>query len=99
MKILLDDVKLTLLLEQKKQFIGTHIVWDSILSAASFLISVLLATYPDILFLSGTVLKTVFVMLGLIFTGKSILDVHSSLKNSYTHEDLFSDINKLNEIS
>ena len=46
MKILLDDVKLTLLLEQKKQFIGTHIVWDSILSAASFLISVLLATYP-----------------------------------------------------
>lgn len=99
MKILLDDVKLTLLLEQKKQFIGTHIVWDSILSAASFLMSVLLATYPDILFLSGTVLKTVFVMLGLIFTGKSILDVHSSLKNSYTHEDLFSDINKLNEIT
>lgn len=31
MKILIDDVKLNLLLEQKKQFIGKTIVWDSVL--------------------------------------------------------------------
>lgn len=99
MEILLDDVKLNLLLEQKKQFIGKTVVWDSVLSAVSFLISVFLASYGDFFMVPGIVIKTVFVILGLFFTGKSIFDIYKSSKNSYTYEDLFKDINKLNEIT
>lgn len=86
-------------MEKKKQFIGKNVVWDSSLSAISFLLSVILATYEDFLGIPGIVLKTLFVILGLFFTGKSIVDIISSKKNNYTYEDLLSDINKLNEIA
>ena len=99
MKILLDDVKLNLLLEQKKQFIGKTVVWDSLLSAVSFLISVIWASYSDFFIISGIVIKTIFVLLGLFFTGKSIFDIYHCSKNSYTYEDLFQDIYRLNEIT
>lgn len=74
-------------------------MWDSSLSAISFLLSVILATYEDFFGIPGIVLKTLFVILGLFFTGKSIVDIISSKKNNYTYEDLLSDINKLNEIA
>lgn len=99
MKILIDDVKLSLLLEKKKQFIGKTVAWDSFLSAFSFLISVLLASYEDFLGIPGVVLKTVFVILGLVFTIKSIVDIVNSKNNNYSYEDLFRDINMLNEIA
>lgn len=86
-------------MEKKKQFIGKNVVWDSSLSATSFLLSVILATYEDFFGIPGIVLKTLFVILGLFFTGKSIVDIISSKKNNYTYEDLLSDINKLNEIA
>ena len=86
-------------MEKKKQFIGKNVVWDSSLSAISFLLSVILATYEDFFGIPGIVLKTLFVILGLFFTGKSIVDILSSKKNNYTYEDLLSDINKLNEIA
>ena len=98
MKILIDDTRLNLLLEQKKKFIGKKVAWDSFLSALSFLVSVLFATYDDFLGLPGSVLKTVFVILGVAFFGKSIFDIVNSLKNSYSFEDLLNDINNLNEI-
>ena len=99
MKILIDDVKLNLLLETKKSFIGKNVAWDSFLSALSFLISVVLASYRDFFGIPGVVLKTVFVILGIFFTTKSIVDIYSSKKNNYSYSDLLSDINKLNEIT
>lgn len=99
MKILIDDVKLNLLLETKKSFIGKNVAWDSFLSAFSFLISVLLASYRDFFGLPGIALKTVFVVLGVGFTFKSLADIHDSSKNNYSYSDLLSDINKLNEIT
>ena len=62
-------------MEKKKQFIGKNVVWDSSLSAISFLLSVILATYEDFFGIPGIVLKTLFVILGLFFTGKSIVDI------------------------
>jgi hypothetical protein len=97
--ILLDETKLNLLLETKKRFIGKTVMWDSVLSAVSFLVSVFLASYRDILGIHGIYFKCVFVMIGIFFTGKSIHDVYNSLKNTYTAEDLFNDINKLNQIT
>ena len=99
MKILVDDMKLNLLLETKKNFIGKNVAWDSFLSALSFLISVLLASYSTFLGISGVALKTFFACLGLGFTAKSLADIYSSKKNNYSYTDLFSDINKLNEIT
>lgn len=99
MKILVDDVKLNLLLETKKNFIGKNVAWDSFLSAFSFLVSVFLASYSDVFGIPGSVLKTVFVLLGLYFTVKSLMDIHDSQKNNYSYTDLLSDINRLNEIT
>lgn len=45
--------------------IGNNVVWDSVLSAVSFLISVILASYKDFFGIPGIVLKTVFVVLGM----------------------------------
>lgn len=97
--ILLDETKLNLLLEQKKQFIGKAVMWDSLLSALSFLVSVILASYHDILGVPGSWFKCIFVIIGLFFTVKSIHDIFCSLKNTYTASDLFHDINKLNQIT
>lgn len=99
MKILIDEVKLNLLLETKQRFIGKSVVWDSFLSAFSFLISVFLASYSDFFGFPGIVLKTIFVILGLWFTSKSIFDIIDSKKNNYSYNDLLMDINKLNEIT
>lgn len=99
MKILIDDVRLNLLLEQKKQFIGNRVIWDSVLSSVSFLISVVMASYQEALGISGVVFKTVFVILGIFFTVKSFIDIVKSSRNQYSFEDLFDDINKLNEIA
>ncbi len=74
-------------------------MWDSVLSAVSFLISVILASYKDFFGIPGIVLKTVFVVLGILFTSKSFIDIVASKKNNYTYEDLIMDINKLNEIA
>ena len=91
--------EVNLLLETKKSFIGKNVAWDSFLSAFSFLISVLLASYRDFFGLPGIALKTVFVVLGVGFTFKSLADIHDSSKNNYSYSDLLSDINKLNEIT
>ena len=39
MKILIDDVKLNLLLETKKSFIGKNVAWDSFLEKINHAIS------------------------------------------------------------
>lgn len=97
--ILLDETKLNLLLEQKKHFIGKTVMWDSVLSAVSFLVSVFLASYSDILGIPGNYLKLIFVIIGIFFTVKSSHDVIKSLRNTYTASDLLADINKLNQIT
>lgn len=99
MKLLIDDIKLNLLLEQKKSFIGKKVAWDSILSAVSFLISVVFASYSNIWIIPGWIFKTIFLIIGCIFTAKAVIDVIKSKKNSYSYEDLLKDINTLNEIT
>ncbi len=99
MQLLVDENKLQLLLEQKKQYIGKRVTWDIIGSAVSFLISVGLASYHTIWGISGTVFKTGFVGLGIFFAAKSIYDVYQGAKDKYNYSDLFQDINYLNEIT
>lgn len=97
--ILVDEIKLNLLLEQKKNYIGKKVAWDSFLSAFSFLISVIAASYKNIWIMPGAVIKTIFVIMGVFFAGKSIRDIYDSKHNGYSYTDLLQDINKLNEIT
>lgn len=98
MQRLIDETKLNLLLEQKKGFIGRKVTWDSVLSAVSFLVSVGLASYGDFWGISGVVIKTIFVLVGIFFTCKAVWDIWNSIKNGYSYKDLLDDINKLDEI-
>lgn len=99
MKILIDEVKLNLLLEQKKNFIGKTVTWDSTISAISFVISVIFASYKKVWIIPGTVFKTIFLIIGIAFSIKVFYDIFKSKKNSYNYQDLLTDINKLNEIT
>lgn len=47
---------------------------------------------------TGNSIKTVFVVLWILFTGKSIIDIVASKKNNYTYEDLIMDINNNHSI-
>ncbi len=97
-KILVDEEKLNLLLDSKKQFIGNKVTWDSVLSSVSFLVSVVFASYDETFGSFGAFFKYTFVVLGIFFTCKTLKDVYDSKKNNYSFEDLLNDINKLNEI-
>lgn len=99
MRILVDKIELNLLLEKKKAYIGKSVTFDSILSAVSFLIAVVFATYKDFLGLSGSTWKIIGVFFGLFFTIKAIYDLVINKKNQYTHDDLLEDINNLNKIA
>lgn len=89
MKILIDEVKLNLLLEQKKNFIGKTVTWDSAISAISFVISVIFASYKKVWIISGTVFKTIFLLIGIAFSIKVFYDILKSKKNSYNNTQSF----------
>lgn len=69
------------------------------MSALSFLVGVVFASYENTWIIPGVALKTIFTTLGIFFTGKSIFDIYNSTHNSYSYTDLLQDINKLNEIT
>lgn len=99
MQLLIDKTKLELLLVKKKQHIGKTLTLDSLMSSISFLISVYFASYETVLGISGNTLKVVFSLLGIVFLFKSIYDLWKNKKCNYTYNDLFTDINTLNEIT
>lgn len=99
MQLLIDKTKLELLLVKKKQHIGKTLTLDSLMSSISFLISVYFASYETVWGISGNTLKVVFSILGIIFLFKSIYDLWKNKKCNYTYNDLFADINTLNEIT
>ena len=99
MKTLVDDTKLTLLLEKKRNYIGNDVAIDSVISAVSFLASSIFADYKDYLGISGIFYKAICIILGIYFTGKIMYKVRQAKHNHYSHEDLFKDIKKLNEIA
>lgn len=98
MKILIDDKKLENLLLKKRQYIGNKVTIDSIISALSFLISVLLASYDMFGRTAGLILKIIFVTLGVVFSVKCIYEAYKAQKHPYTYQDLIHDINEINEM-
>ena len=98
MKLYIDDKELKLLMEEKRDLIGTKIQWDALISAISFIISVATATYGDFLFFTRIDIKTVFLIISIVYFVKVLYEcIHAKL-HKYDHKDLTSDIEKLNTI-
>ena len=98
MKLLIDDKDLKLLLEEKRNFIGTKVAWDSLIGTISFLVSALTASYDNIFGISHIAIKTFFLLLSIVFFVKAISDFYKSNQNRYSHKDLEKDIEHLNTI-
>ena len=96
MKLYIDDKELKLLMEEKRDLIGTKIQWDALISAISFIISVATATYGDILSIPKIVIKTVFLIISIAYFVKVLYECINSKIHKYDHKDLTSDIEKLN---
>ncbi|MGP1617184.1 hypothetical protein [Peptostreptococcus stomatis] len=102
--MVIKDKNLKLLLETKREFIGKTVAIDSLLSAIAFCISVYFASYGNGFFflgyrVSGVVIKTIFLCIGIFFTFKSIRDIYYNKKNTYTYEDLYNDITDISELA
>lgn len=95
MRLLVDDKDLQLLLEKKRDLIGNKVTIDMIIAGVSFMLSVITADYGVMLGVSGVIWKTIFFMIGVYYCAKRIYQMR---KNEYTHETLYNDIKKLDEI-
>lgn len=92
MKLLIEKSDLEMLLEKKRDLIGNKVTIDTIIAGISFLLSVFTASYSDIFGISGTVLKTVFCLIGIGYTVKIIYDLFQANRHPYNHELLLNDI-------
>ena len=98
MRLLVDDKDLKLLLEKKRDFIDNKVTFDVIIAGISFMLSVITADYGTMLGLPGIVWKTIFFMIGVCYCAKIVTRIYQMQKNEYTHETLYKDIKKLDEI-
>lgn len=98
MRLLIDKTELELLLEKKRDYIGNKVTVDTCIAAISFLLSVITATYEDLIGIPGIVLKTVFCVIGVIFIIKTTKDLIQMKKDKFDHEILAKEIISLNKI-
>lgn len=100
MKLLLDKLKLQLLLQEKKEYIGYPIVGiDLLFSAIAFVVSLLCSDFHDVGFLDALVIKTVAWIVAVVFFVLAVRKIIISARRKYTKEDLLRDIENLNEIA
>lgn len=98
MKILLERTELALLLEQKKEYIGTTKdgIWDSLFASGTFLFSLLYTECQDIYFISGEAIKFFYLCITIIFLGRGIIKMMKG--NEYSVDKLYSEISNLNRV-
>lgn len=98
MKIYIDDTKLKLLMEEKRDLIGNKIQWDALVSALSFIISVATASYGNFLFIPKLAVKTFFLIIAVAYFFKVLYECINAKTHKYDHKDLTNDILSLNTI-
>lgn len=103
MRLLIDKNELELLLEKKRDFIGNKVTFDTVIAGVSFLLSVLTASYSDVIggqkiVIQGIVLKTFFCTVGVVYVLKIIVDIIKRYRNKYDHIVLKNEIENLNMI-
>ena len=87
MNLLIDDLQLQLLLEKKRNYIGKKVTIDTIIAGISFLLSTFTASYSNIFNIenSGLIIKTIFCLIGIVYSLKIIYDIVQSYKNKYNY--------------
>lgn len=101
MKILIDTTELQLLLEKKREYIGVKPFdgVDVLFAGTSFLVSSLGSTYGDTTIISGHSIKIICILLGITFCIWGMIKMRKSLETNYDKENLYKDIECLNEIT
>jgi hypothetical protein len=100
MKLLIDNLKLKLLLEKRREYVGNKLDGlDTFLAGLFFLLSLLCSEYHNIGMIDGLVIKTLAFVIGTSATIYGFVKIISSHTKKYNHEILYSDIENLNEIT
>lgn len=100
MKLLIDKLRLRLLLEEKREYVGTKIEGiDTFLAGVFFLLSWLCSDYRTIGPINSIAVKTLAFVVGLLATLYGLKKIAVSILNRYDHKILYHDIENLNEIT
>ncbi len=99
MKFLIDKIKLKLLLEQKRDYIGHSIEGiDMVIAAITFMISLICSDFRTIFGINEYVIETLAWVIAIAILVYGIHQIYKSSKLRYNHEILFHDIENLNEV-
>lgn len=97
-KVLLSEDRLQLILEKHKGSIGNKSNWSNVITGITFIISTLSAQYSDFAYVSGEIIKTVFLVVASIATCWGILMEITKKKDQFNQEKLFEEMKVANEI-
>lgn len=92
MRLYIEKKDLEHLLENKSEYIGNNITWDTIFAAVSFLLSALTANYDSFLWFQCIIIKYFFIVIGVLYLFKIGKEF---MTKKYNYENLINDINNL----
>ena len=101
MKLLVDKTELRYLLEAKRDCIGykTSSGVENTFAGIGYLASVAIAEYKNVGFLSGEAIKIVLIIIGVVFSIRGVAMIIKSVKEPYSQDDLYRDIEGLDEVT
>lgn len=99
-QLLISDTDLKLLLERHRDDIGRNVKQGiaDIFAGVTFSLTAILGDYPHI-WISSQTWKAILFILGASFAVYGGITTVKAIKSKYTHNQLYSDIEQLNEIS
>lgn len=99
MKFLIDKLKLKLLLETRRNYIKNPIEGiDILIAAITYIISLLCSDFKDILGIKSDVIQTIAWIFAVALFIYGIYRLINSLQHKYDHNQLFHEIENLNEV-
>lgn len=97
-KVLLSEDRLQLILERHKDQIGSKSNWGNIITGITFFLSTVAASYEDMPFVNGKILKMVILLGSGFFTIWGIIMEIYNQKNKFNNEKLYEEMKEANEI-
>lgn len=96
MRLYIEKKDLEHLLENKSEYIGNNITWDTIFAAVSFLLSALTANYDSFFMIPSIIIKYFFIVIGVLYLFKIGKEF---MTKKYNYENLINDINNLDLVA
>lgn len=98
-RLLLDEYRLKLLLEEHRDDIGRKAVLSDVFAGIVFVSQSIFATYFDLIGVPGVIWKCFFILFGSAFAIRGAILSFKAFRNMYTHKKLFEEIYNMNEIT